>query len=73
MMKINCKINLKRDIKSSIYICRVFSFLEQRQKLKILRNNKQLQKMIRINIQDFISISDRYKVIEKNGKGKEYY
>ena len=72
-MKIKCNINSRGDIKSSNYWSRVFSFLDQRQKLKILIYNKQIQKMLGISIQDYIAISDRYKVVEKMEKDENIH
>ena len=71
-MKIKCNINLIEDIKCPYNLERIISFVEPRQKLKIFIYNKQIQKMLGINIQDFITISNRYKIVEKNGKGREY-
>ena len=65
-------INLERDIKSSYNLDKMFSFLEQRLKLNMIIYNKYLQKMIGVNIQDYKKISGRYKIGEKNGKGREY-
>ena len=45
---IKSKINL-RDIKSSYIIKRIFSFLYEKQILKIIEYNKELQKMCLID------------------------
>ena len=50
----------------------IFSFLSEKQKLNIMFYNKHLQKKFDINIEDYKRISGRYKVGERNGKGKEY-
>ena len=34
--------------------------------------NKELQKMLLIGIKDYKKISGKYRILEKNGKGKEY-
>ena len=60
------------NIKSSKILKIVFSFIEEKQKLKIIINNKEIQKLISINIEDYKKLSGRYKIVEKNGKGKEY-
>ena len=35
--------------------------------------NKELQKILLVDIRDFKEISGKYKIGERNGKGKEYY
>ena len=70
--EIKCNINLTRDIKSSYYFDMIFSFLEQRKKLNMIIYNKNLQKIVGVNIKDYKKISGRYKIGEKNGKGSEY-
>jgi len=65
------KINL-RDIKSSYNIKRIFSFLYEKQKLKMIVYNKEFQKMCSIDIKDYKKLSGKYKIGEKEGKGKEY-
>ena len=64
-------INL-RDIKSSYNIKRIFSFLYEKQKLKMIVYSKELQKMFSIGIEDYKKISGKYKIIGKNGKVKEF-
>ena len=70
--EINSNKNLKRDIKQFNNIEQIFSFLEEKQKLKIIMYNKQLQKKLGFNIEEYKKISGRYKIGEKNGKGREY-
>ena len=70
--KAKSNINFRRDVKNSYNFGFLFSFLAQKRKLKIITYNKQIQKILGVNIQDYITISERYKIIEKNGKGKEY-
>ena len=65
-------INIRRDIKSSYNLDKIFSFLDQRLKLDIIIYNKQMQKIIGVNIQDYKNLSGRYKRGVKNGKGAEY-
>ena len=50
----------------------IFSFLSEKQKLKIIIYNKDLQKKLDINIENYKRIRGIYRVIERNGKGKEY-
>ena len=70
--KIKNMINLKKDIKNFYNIKRIFSFLDHKEKLKMIIYNKKLQKKLGVGIQDYKNISGRYKIDEKNGKGKEY-
>ena len=68
---IKSKINYK-NIKSSHIIKTIFLFLHKKQKLDIIINNKELQKVCLIDIEDYKNISGKYKTGEKNGKGQEY-
>jgi len=65
------KINL-RDIKSTYIIKRIFSFLNENQKLKTIAYSKELQKIYLIDIGDYKKKCEIYKIGEKNGIGKEY-
>ena len=65
------KINY-RDIKSSYIIERVFSFLNKKRKLNIIIFSKESQKICLIDIEDYKNISGKYKIGEKNGRGREY-
>ena len=69
--KIKTRVNL-RDIKSSYIIKGIFSYLDEKDKLNLIIYNKELQKMILVDIEDYKKISGKYKIGEKNGKGKEY-
>jgi len=69
--KIISNINLI-DIKSIIILKKIFSILHEKQKLNLIINNKRLQKLFFIDIKDYKQISGKYKIIEKDGKGKEY-
>ena len=64
-------VNL-RDIKSSYMIKTIFTFINKKRKLHIIIYNKKLQKLLLIDIEDYKKISRKYKIGEKNGKGKEY-
>ena len=50
----------------------IFSYLNDNKKLNIIINNKTLQKILEVNIQNYKNISKRIKLGERNGKGKEY-
>ena len=64
--------NFLQNIKSSFIIKKVFSFLKEKPKLKMIIHNKQLQKIFGLDIDDYRRRSGKYKILEKNGKGKEY-
>ena len=68
---IKYKINL-RDVKSSFIKKIIFSFLSKKEILNIIMYNKKLQNMLLFDIEDYKEISEKYKIGEKNGKGKEY-
>ena len=63
--------NLK-DINSFYVVKEIFSFLNENQKLSMIIYNKQLQKKFLVDIKDYQNINRRYKIVDKNGKGKEY-
>ena len=71
MNEIKEKSNLL-DIKSLYIIKNVFSFLQLKQKLAIIIFNKNIQKKLNINIEDYKKVSNKYKKDKYNGKGKEY-
>ena len=71
LKEINSYINL-RNIKSSFIIKKIFSFLVEKQKLIMIIYNKEIQKKLSIDIETYKEKSGKYKIEEKNGKGKEY-
>ena len=50
--EIKSKINYK-DIKSSYITKRIFSFLDEKEKLRIIIYNKELQKILEVNINEY--------------------
>ena len=46
-------INILRDIKSSYIIKGIFSFLNEKEKLKMMLYNKKLQKMFLVGLEDY--------------------
>ena len=60
------------NVKSSYFTRIIFSFLEEGNKLKVLKYNKYLQKEMNINLINYKFYSRRYIIYESNGKGKEY-
>ena len=61
-----------QDIKSTYIRNNILSFLSEKQKLIIIIYNKKLQKMLSIDIKDYKKNTNKYKIGEKNGKGKEF-
>ena len=59
-------------IKSQYTIINIFLKIDKKQKLRLLNYNKELQKLLDININDYKNMSGKYKIGEKNGLGKEY-
>ena len=64
--------NQIREIKSSYIIKGIFLFLNEKQRLNIIIYNKKLQKILGVDIKDYKKVSGKYKLGEKNGKGREY-
>ena len=65
-------IKILKDIHSAYLIKDIFSFINKKQKMDLITYNKKLQKIIGVNIEDYKETSGKYKIIEKNGKGREY-
>ena len=61
-----------KNIKSSYFNAKIFSYIEERQKLKIIKYNKNLQKNMNISIINYKFFSGKYIIYESNGIGKEY-
>ena len=60
------------NIKSSFFIKIIFSFLDEKTKLKLVKYNKSLQNNININLINYKILSGRYIIYEENGNIKEY-
>ena len=60
------------NIKSLYFINIVFTNIEERKKLLMIKYNKKLQNIIKINILNYKVFSGKYIIYEKNGNGKEY-
>ena len=59
-------------IKSSYFIKLIFSYVDENQKLKVVKINKSLQKIININIINYKLSAGKYIIYESNVIGKEY-
>ena len=60
------------NVKSSYFAKIVFSYVDEKQKLKLVKYNKSLQQKIDISIINYIHFKGKYIIYESNGKGKEY-
>ena len=58
--------------KSIYFIKRLFTFVDEKNKLDIIKYNKNMQNILDICLINYKFFSDRYIIFEKNGKGKEY-
>ena len=65
-------LNFYKYIKSLNIIKYILSFLYKNKKLDLIVYNKNLQNKLGIDIEYYKEISGRYKIIDTNGKGKEY-
>ena len=61
-----------KNVKSFYFIQKLFSYILEKNKLKLVKYNKNLQKIINISIINYEHFSGRYIIYEQNGKGKEY-
>ena len=60
------------NIKSIFITRKVFSFLNEVIKLKLIRYNKNMQSKMNINLINYKTLSGRYIIFETKQKGKEY-
>ena len=60
------------NIKTLFFIKHLFSFINDKIKLKLIRYNKNLQNNLSINIINYQILSGRYIIYETKDKGKEY-
>ena len=64
--------NLIENIKSIYFIKILFSHMNEKTKLKILKYNKNLQETMEIKLINYKFYSGRYIIYDINGKGREY-
>jgi len=60
-----------KNVKSSYFLRVLFSFTNEKQKLKLIKYNKSLQRNIDINLINYKIFSGRYIIYEQNRNGKE--
>ena len=61
-----------KKIKATYFIKIIFSYIDEKQELKLVKFNKSLQKKFDISINNYIHFQGKYIIYESNGKGKEY-
>ena len=61
-----------KNVKSSYFAKIVFSYIDEKQKLKLVKYNKSLQQKMDISINNYIHFKGNYIIYESKGKGKEY-
>ena len=61
------------NIHSKFIIKTIFSFLDERKILELVKYNKNLQEKIDLSLINYKVYSGKYKIGEKNGKGQEFY
>ena len=59
-------------IKADYLLQSIFSFVDDKKKLKIVQNSKKFQKRLDINIMNYRQMSAKFFIGERNGIGKEY-
>ena len=62
-----------KNVKSFYFLRIIFSFVDEKQKLELIKYNKSLQEIINITIINYKFFSEKYIEYEPNGKGKEFY
>ena len=58
--------------KSIYFIKKLFTFVDEKTKLDIIKYNKNMQNIMDINLINYKFYSKKYIMYEENGKGKEY-
>ena len=60
-------IKMLIGIKSSIVLKKIMSYLKDEKKLKLLKYNKKVQNILNITIIDFLKLSGKYIIDQKDG------
>ena len=61
-----------KHVKTSYFLRILFSYVDEKQKLKLIKYNKSLQVNLNISLINYKYFSGRYIIYESNGIGKEY-
>ena len=59
-------------IKSILNVKKIFQFMQDKRKLKIIKYNKKIKNRLNIELIDYKRFTNRYIIYTENGKGKEY-
>ena len=62
-----------KNVKTSYFLRIIFSCIEEKQKLKLIKYNKNLQEKLNIRLINYKLFSRRYIIFESKEEGKEYY
>ena len=62
-----------KNVKTSFFLRVLFSFVDEKQKLKLIKYNKSLQEIINVTLINYKYFSGKYIEYEPNGKGKELF
>ena len=65
-------VNLKNSVKSKVILKKIILFLNERQKLNLIKHNKEYLYSLNIDIEDFKNISGKIKIPGMNGYCKVY-
>ena len=60
------------NVKSSFVLNEIITYINEKRKLELVKYNRTLQNKLNINIINYRLLGKKYKIEEKNGKGKEY-
>ena len=61
------------NIKSCFFVKLIFSYLDEKRILELVSYNKNLQNIIDINLINYKMLGDKYKIVETNGRIKEFF
>jgi len=61
-----------KNSKSSYFTQRIFSLLDEKRKLKLLKYNKKLQKLLNISIMNYMYYKGNIIIYDFDGTGEEY-
>ena len=61
-----------KNVKSIYILKKLFSYLDEERKLKLIKYNKNFQKNIEISIINYKCFKGKYIIYKFNGIGKEY-
>ena len=61
-----------QNFKSIYFLKRLFNCVDEKNKLDIIKYNKNMQNVLDISLINYKIFSKRYIIYGKNGKGKEY-